>query len=711
MKIRWKLLILLLCISLAPLIVASGLHRVSARRLGNHLASGTREVLVDSARRYLQRAVQDYGRILHHNKEALELALNIQGREVERRLAAQPPAASDLLWWKDYDAGIGLPEDMAASAKHFSAGPDGELIPMQVTYSQQVYFLVKGTAPEAVADDLARLSTMPEVYHFLYRTNPQMIHWQYTALESGVHTSFPGHGGYPDDYDPRMRLWYLAAKEAGTFVWGSPIVDVTTRQIMLTLSRPVHRPDRTFAGVTSIDVPLRGIFGQLELPAEWSESAETMLVFPGEAGTEVEGELVILVQASYGEPRRDWRAPVELEVLESDDTGQMQALMAEATAGRAGVRRMPYQGYDAFWAYGAGGRHGVFPVVIVPYERVVARAASAEQYVLRKTIEGLRNTGLALLGVVGVVTVIALVSSRSVTRPVRQLAEAARRLSGGDYQARVDIRTGDELQQLGEVFNDTGPKLAEHERMRHALAVAMEVQQHLLPQEAPKLVGFDIAGKSVYCDETGGDYYDFIDLIEIGDGKLGIAVGDVTGHGIAAALLMASARGVLRSHAARHGSDLGELFGVLNEHLVQDTSEGRFMTLFYGVLDAAARSLSWTSGGHDPALWLRRRDGAFEELPNTGVPLGILDEATHTQAGPITLDSGDIVAIGTDGIWEAHNAAGEMFGKARLRDVLSACAERPAQQIYDAVVDAVNQFRGTEPQEDDITLVIIKTLE
>ena len=127
-----------------------------------------------------------------------------------------------------------------------------------------------------------------------------------------------------------------------------------------------------------------------------------------------------------------------------------------------------------------------------------------------------------------------------------------------------------------------------------------------------------------------------------------------------------------------------------------------------GLLDGPGRSLTWASGGHDPALWLRRADGRFEELPNTGVPLGILDGAPFDQAGPVTIRPGDIIVIGTDGIWEASNPEREQFGKDRLRQVVAASAERSAAEIHAAVVAAVHAFRGSAPQTDDITLVVIK---
>ena len=446
-----------------------------------------------------------------------------------------------------------------------------------------------------------------------------------------------------------------------------------------------------------------------------------MIVGLARTGEAAGKKLAIAAEQAYEGRMENWREVVELRYLESPDEEELEELKKEALAGKSGVRRMGYrrplagqeEGYeeiDALWAYGAGSVEEMFPVVIVPYEQIVAEAEEVEQHILDRTSEGLITTGIILAVVIVGVVVLAFVNSQRVSKPIRQITEAGRKLAGGDYAVKVDIRTGDELQELGEVFNSTGPKLEERERMKQSLALAMEIQQHLLPQEAPELEGFDIVGKSIYCDETGGDYYDFIELRDLGPKKLGIAIGDVTGHGIGAALLMASARGVLRSYAGRHGGDLSGLFGALNTHLFRDTGDERFMTLFYGVVDAQSRSLRWTSGGHDPAMWLRRGTGEVEELANTGIPLGIMERFEFDSGGPVILERGDVVLIGTDGIWEARNSGAEMFGKGRLREILKSSADKSAEEIYDAVVEAVKAHITGMPQADDITLVVIKAV-
>jgi sigma-B regulation protein RsbU (phosphoserine phosphatase) len=294
------------------------------------------------------------------------------------------------------------------------------------------------------------------------------------------------------------------------------------------------------------------------------------------------------------------------------------------------------------------------------------------------------------------------------TQPIGTLTSASAQLAAGDFASQIQINTGDELQTLGEAFNEIGPHLEDRDRMKRSLEVAMVVQQDLLPKAVPTLKRFEVGARCVYCDQTGGDYYDFVALGDGSSSKVGIALGDVSGHGIGAALLMASARGIFRNSARHYGGRLDELFSHCNDQLVQDSADDKFITLFYGVLDDSDRSLIWASGGHDPAIWYRRASGAFEELPNTGPPVGMFEGMSFSQEGPIHLQPGDILLVGTDGIWEAKGTKKALFGKERLVDLIRAHAQRPAQEIADAVVDAVAAYIHPNPADDDLTLLVIK---
>jgi phosphoserine phosphatase RsbU/P len=710
MKIRTKLLLFLLAIALVPLIVSAALHRISVYKLGTELARNQREQMLGGARHMLELLVKDHHLLVRRDRALIELAVRIQAREIELRLAAPPPTAPTIYMTRDFETGGWPPADIAPSEMHYRV-VDGKRQPMSVSMTHQACFVSAGVDAKTVAADMARTSTMPQAYRLVRKSMPQVMYWQYTGFESGLHTTYPGHGGLPGDYDPRQRPWYKQAKRVDEVAWTLPIVDASTRRLTLTVAMPVRRPDGSAAGVTAIDVPMRNFFRELSLPPEWETRSEKMMVgfFENERPA-FKDKLVIIVQQSYEEEDRGWDDPATPEYLTSDDRDQFEAMLADIRAGRSGLREMRYRGKPSMWCYSNRVGGTALPVVIVPYDAITARADAAEEQLKSEFQAWALVTGLGLALVTALVIALAFRSSRSVTRPIRRLTRAGTRLAAGDYSAQVHIRSRDEFQELGEAFNNIGPKLAERDEMKQSLALAMEIQQHLLPQEAPQLEGFDIAGWSDYCDETGGDYYDFIELQELGSGKLGIAVGDVTGHGIGSALLMASARGVLRSHATLHGDNLAELFGLLNVHLVRDTGDARFMTLFYGVLDADARTLTWVSGGHDPAQWVHASSGEVEELANTGMALGIIEETEFEQAGPVQIEGGDLVVIGTDGIWEARNAARELFGKDRLRDVVRSNAGRTAQEVYDAVVAAVREFQADAAQEDDITLVVIKAL-
>ncbi|MHC4773622.1 MAG: PP2C family protein-serine/threonine phosphatase [Planctomycetota bacterium] len=348
--------------------------------------------------------------------------------------------------------------------------------------------------------------------------------------------------------------------------------------------------------------------------------------------------------------------------------------------------------------------------MIVPFDVVIQLAHQTQSKLIDENLKQIRLAGLLILVVIVIAAVLSYIRAGKFTRPIDRLAVAANTLAEGDFSAKADIQTGDELQRLAEVFNDLGPKLAEHEKTQRSLALARAIQQNLLPQRAPEIDGFQIAGRCRYCDETGGDYFDFIHLPGSDKQKMGIVLGDVTGHGVGAALLMASARSILRNASLHFTGDLAALMTQFNDQLSEDTGDDKFMTLFYGALDAEHRSLTWASGGHDPALWYHRKANTFEELPNTGPLTGYMKDMPYEQAGPVTLETADILLVGTDGIWEAEDPNGKPYGKERLYDLIRKYQDNSAQEIVDVVVESVEDFCAPTAPADDVTLIVIKAV-
>jgi sigma-B regulation protein RsbU (phosphoserine phosphatase) len=247
--------------------------------------------------------------------------------------------------------------------------------------------------------------------------------------------------------------------------------------------------------------------------------------------------------------------------------------------------------------------------------------------------------------------------------------------------------------------------MTEHKK---ALALAAEVQKSLLPHEKPMVKGLDIAGKNVSCDEIGGDYFDFIWRLDSKKGPFSVVVGDISGHGVDSALLMTTARAFLRMRASQPGT-ISEIITAMNRHLTRDILEsGRFMTLFYMTIDPEKNHIDWVRAGHDPAIIYDPSRDEFEELKGSGVALGVNEAFDYEESCRRDLTNGQIIAIGTDGIWEAVNREGEMFGKVRFRNIIRKNADAAASDILNAVYSELNRYTRGQRSEDDITLVVIK---
>ena len=301
--------------------------------------------------------------------------------------------------------------------------------------------------------------------------------------------------------------------------------------------------------------------------------------------------------------------------------------------------------------------------------------------------------------------------STSIIVPVNQLEGAMARVEGGDFSAFVPVDTNDELGALAEHFNQMTVGLKERYRLQRSLDLAKEVQQNLLPREDPVVKGLDVAGRSIYCDETGGDYFDYLSSSEWGSAKLGVLIGDVSGHGIPSALLMATARAFMRQRSSRSGS-MAEVVSDVNHQLTRDVEDtGRFMTLFYLMIDMTARSMSWVRAGHDPAIWYDPLNDTFEELHGDGTALGVDESLQFVQYEKSGLKKGQILLLSTDGLWETHNPSGSMFGKNRINELIRQKHRSSAREILDTIVMELDKFRQGQEPEDDITLVVIKVAE
>jgi sigma-B regulation protein RsbU (phosphoserine phosphatase) len=248
----------------------------------------------------------------------------------------------------------------------------------------------------------------------------------------------------------------------------------------------------------------------------------------------------------------------------------------------------------------------------------------------------------------------------------------------------------------------------QNKQMRHSLSLAMEVQQNLIPANDPENDEFDIAGQTIYCDETGGDYYDYLEMTQKNSECLAVVVGDVSGHGIPSALLMASARAFLRQRASLPGS-VAQIVTDVNRQFSMDVKDsGQFMTLIFCCLDIKEKRVTWSRAGHDPAILYDPRQKTFSELIQIGgLPLGISENTEYEELN-LDIKAGSIMVLFSDGITESRDGSGGFYGKERIKQVVQKQADKSSREIRNAIVKSVEQFSGRTAKHDDATIVVIK---
>ena len=255
---------------------------------------------------------------------------------------------------------------------------------------------------------------------------------------------------------------------------------------------------------------------------------------------------------------------------------------------------------------------------------------------------------------------------------------------------------------VGSFVEDLVQEMRQREHIERELQVARTIQQASLPREVPQLEGWRITPIYQPAREVGGDFYDFL---ELDDGRLGIVVGDATGHGVPAALVMASARSMLRA-VAQGSNSPGDALRRVNDPLATEIPPNMFVTCFYAILEPKSGTLSYANAGHDlPYLW---HAGAAQELRARGMPLGLMP-GMHYEQKEIVLQKGESALLYTDGLVEAHNPQREMFGFPRLQTLVSEHAEEEERSLEEALFEELYSFVGEGwEQEDDITLLTLR---
>jgi sigma-B regulation protein RsbU (phosphoserine phosphatase) len=707
MRIRWKLLIVLLGLSLVPILVIRWNDQRSMENMGDDLATITRNVLLQKASVELRILVEEHSRVLRRERELIEMALRVQASELEKRFASAHHPNSFRFIAKPNGAGKAAGVKLRQN-KYFKVMGNGRYVPLNVSYENLLYRDAAEDGTRANETEKAMQSMVP-VYHSIVSAHPDLVFWQLTVLEDGVESVYPAPGQAPMMHVARRTDWYAQARQQAGIVWTRPSIDPFTRRLVFTVAAPLHSSDGVFMGATAIAVPVSALLQEDEHFRYLSDDIALLLV---EADQKPAGKgpgiRIVAQEHKIGRKHHHWLTSVPEKWLRSENADALATIFDDLKHQRTGFVEMVHGGVESLVAYGSIDDYGTALLLIVPKDDITSEAALMEATVRQRVKKQVAITGLILAGAVLLVAMAAFVLSHSITASIQKLVNAARGIAKGDFQVRADLRSRDEIGELGRTFDRMIPALEERVRMKQALDVAMEVQQNFLPQQMPSVSGFDIAAASRYCDETGGDFFDFMDFCCRERDTIGIAVGDVSDHGISAALLMSSVRALLRSRVRQPG-EITDIIQDVNGLLVKDTAHtGQFVTLFYIELNQRPRKICWVRAGHDPALLYDPTTDRFEELAGEGQALGIDDNFIFAPNSKSELSPGQTIVIGTDGIWEATNEKGEMFGIERLKSLIRENHRLSSDEIIAKVMKAISAFCGAVRPQDDITLVVVK---
>ncbi|MCB2106837.1 MAG: PDC sensor domain-containing protein, partial [Rhodobacteraceae bacterium] len=442
MRIQSKLFFVLLILSVIPLTALTWRIQRATEGLGESIVAGGKSAVTESIENQLVQAIDYSSELLSIRQKLVETALRAQAGEVRRLLAAAAPddPAAGFYFDTAFDNPVTWPPGTELSLDRAAVAGGRSLEAMAISREVQSFFVPADVAPPM--DDIARLKPLTAAYKNLNAANPGLFYWQYVALANGVLSSYPGHGGYPDGYDPRRRIWYQLAMAAGNVIWTPPILDAATRRLILTSAMPVRGADGQFAGVTAIDVDILTQLATIHDKMRLGPRAESFIVRLTDKDGEVfiagesSGlpELRVIASSATAASGASWDATIEEPPL-FDELGNTETeIVSDLLSGKGGLRRMPYKGVESIWVYREIGRLASALFYIVPVDDIEGLADRAQDSIRAATMEQVRLAGLASVGLIALVGLAAMFASRTVSRPLRALAATARELAGGNLE-------------------------------------------------------------------------------------------------------------------------------------------------------------------------------------------------------------------------------------------------------------------------------------
>lgn len=697
-SIRTKLLMAFLGLSLVALIVLgfvalNGIATLnsyslqSSQTLGENAVADSTVALAKQAEEYLLRLALDQADISNNIFEQVEAEMKITAQLAQTILASSTLDSKTLYSQQQRPPNI---------------------------YEATVYVLAPNVELDNVSNELNYTSHMEDAFKSIHKNNP-LLTQLYIGTESGILQLYPWSTGINTSYDPRLRDWYINAKQTGEIYWSEPYIDAGGHGLMVTCSIPVSSPQKGFFWVIGADVTIQTI-NQKIINTQIGELGYAFLL---------DNKGNVIARPELSSQDKKWDESFETGNMLLSDNPALAAIAKNMTEGKKGITMCSLSDGDKYIAYAPLNNTKWSMAIVLPVEEIIAPALNTQSKINEYTdetstiinleAEKVRNTYLILfIIIIFMVAATSLLLARTIVNPITTLIKGAKALGSGDLDSRVHINSGDELETLAGSFNKMADDLqeymvelqrttAEKTRLIKELEIAKGIQRSFLPEKEPDISGIDIAASNVAATEVGGDFYDFIPIAK---DQWGLTIADVAGKGVPAALFMALSRTLVRASTTGN-PNVSESIEKANELICADAKTGMFVTLFYAILDAKKKRLRYVNAGHNPPLLLKQQKGNTVLLKAKGIALGVI-ENIELEEEEIQLEKGDLITLFTDGVTEAINQKEEQFGQQRLLTLIEENRGLSACEIVSKIEAEVTAFSGGQPQFDDITLMIIK---
>ncbi|MFC2019224.1 SpoIIE family protein phosphatase [Chloroflexota bacterium] len=656
------------------------------------------------------RAVSDSTQALRHQAEQALIILAKDQATISDHLFDQIESETSTL--------TSFATDLWSNAQSFSSRRSySQEEPPDDIYAASVYLLAPGISADAVKSELDLSSNLDTIFMPITAgdTNLALV---YIGTESGILRAYPWSSGFDLSYDPRVRPWYTIAKETGRIGWSEPYIDALSGNLMVSSSKPFYDSAGSLIGVVGIDVTIETI-SQRIINTQVGELGYAFLV-------DEHGHIIAQPELSAGDKR--WEQSFETENMLNSSNPELRTIAERMTAGDTGISTFIHNGSEVYVAYSPLTRTGWSIGIRMPVAEVIAPALAAKDQIVsnieitgERILGQINNTQGILLGVfifmLLVVSALAYALSRQITRPILALSEGTKAVGGGDLDYSLELKTGDEIEDLANTFNKMTSNLktymenlrettAAKERIESDLRIAGEIQTSMLPRTFPPFPNrkeVDIFATIEPAKEVGGDFYDFFFIEE---NKLCFLIGDVSGKGVPAALFMVATKTLLKTVALRDIPPEEVLFQV-NNTLCPDNDACMFATIAYAILNTETGEVELSNAGHNPPLIFSSDRGfEFVDVPK-GIAAGVMEDTGYNKIR-LTLKPGDIIFLYTDGVTEAMNPEGELFSEERLKQCLSELKPEDAENVINLVRAELTTFVRGAHQADDITMLALE---